>query len=103
MLGPLSMSSRVHKGVKHYKWNWLLWTGFVICLLAYSSYFRVFVRFSLTRDFPWVNSLLFALSLAFLVAFRDSSQYDGKIVGPILIPLEFFTTTVDVATVSRSA
>ena len=48
--------------------NWPLWVGFLLSLAAFLSYFLFFVRFPLTRDFPWANLGLFALSVALVVA-----------------------------------
>ena len=44
------------------RFNWPLWTGFLLMLIAFFSYFAVFVRFPVTRDFPWANLLLFVLA-----------------------------------------
>ena len=48
------------------RWNWHLWAGFLLCLVAFASYFLVFARFPFTRDVPWVNFLLFGTGVAFL-------------------------------------
>lgn len=47
--------------------NWPLWAGFFLSLIAFLTYFFVFVRWPLTRDFPWANLLLFALAAVLLV------------------------------------
>ena len=47
-------------------WNWLLWAGFVLSVIAFISYFSFFVEFTSTRNFPWVNLLLFAVAAGFL-------------------------------------
>ena len=49
------------------KFNWTLWAGFLLSVVAFLSYFFVFVWFPITRDFPWANLLLFALAVALLV------------------------------------
>ena len=69
--------------------NWPLWLGFILSLAAFLSYFLVFAKFPVTRDMPWTNFLLFALSLALLFvglrrAFSGSDRYRGKIAGLIL-------------------
>jgi hypothetical protein len=69
--------------------NWPLWSGFILSLIAFLSYFLIFARFPVTRDMPWINFVLFALSLALLFvglrrAFGSSARYRGKIAGPIL-------------------
>lgn len=72
--------------------NWYLWAGFLLCLIGFSSYFLVFVKFPVTRDVPWVNFLIFGTGVAFLLvglkrAFGQPQQYRGKIAGPILATL----------------
>ena len=49
------------------RFNWPLWAGFLLTLIASFSYFAFFVRFPVTRDFPWVNLLLFLLAAVLLV------------------------------------
>ena len=72
--------------------NLLLWLGFLISVFAFLSYVPIFARYPSTRDIPWVNFLLFALSLVLLLAglrraFNQSAVYRGKIAGPILTTL----------------
>jgi hypothetical protein len=76
------------------RFNWPIWTGFLLSLFAFISYFSVFVRFPVTRDFPWVNLLLFAAAAALLVvgvrrAFaRDRSHPKrSKITGAVVATL----------------
>ena len=71
------------------RWNAAIWCGFGLCLLAFFSYFFFFAQFPVTRDFPWVNLLLFAAGVASLVvglrrAFRAPDRYRGRIAGPIV-------------------
>jgi len=47
--------------------NWPVWAGFLLSLIAFLSYFFIFVWFPVTRDFPWANLLLFALAAALLL------------------------------------
>lgn len=49
------------------RFNWPLWAGFLLTLVASFSYFAFFVWFPLTRDFPWANLLLFLLAAVLLV------------------------------------
>jgi hypothetical protein len=70
-------------------WNWPLWVGFVLSIAAFLSFFFIFVKFPVTRDFPWANLLLFALAAVLLImglrrAFTQPSLYRGKIFGPVL-------------------
>lgn len=68
------------------RWNWHLWAGFVLCLIALPSYFFVFARFPFKRDFPWVNFLFFGTGVTFLVfglkrAFGEPRQYRERSQG----------------------
>jgi hypothetical protein len=72
-------------------WNWSLWIGFLFALAGFLSY-TFFAQFPITRDFPWVNLLLFAAGGIFLVlgifrGFGRPQVYRGKILGPILATL----------------
>ena len=71
------------------RWNWPIWAGFVLNLLAFFSYFLWFVRFPVTRNFPWANLLLFVLAeglmtIGLIRAFARADVYRGKVLGPIL-------------------
>jgi len=68
-------------------WNWHLWVGFVCALAGFFSY-TFFVLFPITRDFPWVNLLLFAAGGILLIfglvrAFGRPKLYRGKVFGSI--------------------
>jgi hypothetical protein len=70
------------------RWNWCLWVGFLVALAGLFSY-EFFVRFPITRDFPWANLLLFAIGGFLLIAglvraYGKPNLYRGKIFGPIL-------------------
>lgn len=76
------------------KINWPIWTGFLLSLIAFFSYPVIFVRFPVTRDFPWANLALFGLATVFLVmglrrAFaRESSRPKrSKIAATLLATL----------------
>ena len=45
------------------RFNWPLWLGFLLVLVSAFSYPAVFVWSPVTRDFPWVNLLLFVVAL----------------------------------------
>lgn len=69
--------------------NFHIWLGFLTTLAAFLSYFLFFARFPVTRDFPWLNLLLFALAGYFFVpglrrASRQPEVYRGNIFGPVL-------------------
>ncbi len=72
--------------------NWPLWAGFVMALVAFISYPFFFVRFPVTRDFPWANLLLFASAAALLLtgvrrAFGPARPRRSKFAGVIVATL----------------
>ena len=74
------------------RFNWPIWAGFLLSLIAFISYFLVFVWFPVTRDFPWANLLLFAFAAVLLVlgirrAFSPDRPRRSKILGAILTAL----------------
>jgi hypothetical protein len=74
------------------RWNVSIWAGFLIVLAAIVTYLSVFIRFPVTRDFPWATLLIFGAGLALLarglrLAYRQPLLYRGKIAGPILMVL----------------
>ena len=76
------------------KWNWPIWVGLAVALVGLFSY-GFFVRYPITRDFPWANLLLFGIGAAFLIfglfrAFGRPQLYRGKIFGPILAAIALF-------------
>jgi hypothetical protein len=73
------------------KWNWLLWTGFIVAVGGLFSY-EFFVQFPITRDFPWATLLLFGIGAVLLVvglfrAFGRPQLYRGKVFGSIFTAL----------------
>jgi len=73
-------------------WNVSLWTGFLLVLAGLLTYVPVFALFPITRDFPWVNLLLFlvgggVLTTGLIRAFKKPEFYRGKVFGPILTTL----------------
>jgi hypothetical protein len=48
------------------QFNWPVYVGFLFVLIAVFSYPAVFVWSPVTRDFPWVNLLLFVVALFFV-------------------------------------
>ena len=73
-------------------WNWRVWTGFGVAVLAVVSYIPVFARFPVTRDFPWANLLLF-LAAGYLLAaglrraFTQKESCRGRVSGPVFAVL----------------
>lgn len=71
------------------RFNWPLWSGFLLTFLAFLSYPFLFIEWPITRDFPWANFLLFAVALVLLFvgvrrAFRPERRLISKIVAPLL-------------------
>ncbi len=71
--------------------NWPLWGGLVLSLIALLSYPFFFVWFPITRDFPWANLILFGLAmvLAFVGVRRSFSKERAhskrsKIIGSLV-------------------
>jgi len=67
-------------------WNWRLWAGFVLSLLAAFGYP---LSFPLTRSVFWIGLVLCIAALALLIsglrlAFAQPESYRGKVAGPIL-------------------
>jgi hypothetical protein len=84
----MNRQEKVLMPVKH-RWNWQIWTGFLLALAVTPAYFVFFARFPVTRDMPWASWIMFALAGLLLwaglaKAFASSRVYRGKIVGPIL-------------------
>jgi hypothetical protein len=66
--------------------NWPVWAGFLLSLIALLSYPFVFIRWPITRDFPWAPLLLFGIAAALLVlgirrAFAGDRPRRSKIAG----------------------
>src|SRR5437899_2668221 len=76
-------------------WNWPVWVGFGVAVLATFSYIPFFSRFPSTRDVPWLNLLLFLaagclLALGLYRAFAQSGKYGEKISGVALSALSLW-------------
>jgi len=72
--------------MKIQRFNWPVWVAFLLSLIALLSYPFVFVRWPITRDFPWANLLLFGIAAALLVlgirrAFAADRPRRSKIAG----------------------
>ena len=66
-----------------------MWAGFATTLVAALSYIPIFANYPLTRDFPWVNLLLFLaagwlLAVGLRRAYTGPGKYLGKIVAVVL-------------------
>jgi hypothetical protein len=74
------------------KFNWPIWTGFLLSIFALLSYPFLFVNWAFTRDFPWANLVLFAIALVLLFlgirrAFAPGRRRLSKIVGSLVATL----------------
>ena len=66
------------------RFNWPIWTGLVLSLIALLSYPFVFVNWPITRDFPWANLLLFGIAAVLLfVGVRRAFSPDRKRISKI--------------------
>ncbi len=79
--------------------NWQLWTGLLLAIAAFVSYFAVFAKFPITRDVPWASFVLFAIALALLIVGwrRAAKKLVPSIVATLgLLVIGAFTYTVTV-------
>ena len=68
--------------------NWQIWAGFVLSLFAGLSYPFLFVRWAITREFPWANLILFAIAMVLLIlGLRHAFKPDKGIVSKIFSSL----------------
>lgn len=64
--------------------NWPAWAGFVLSMVAGFSYPLLFVRWPITREFPWANLALFAAAFVLLfLGLRRAFKPDKRIVSKI--------------------
>jgi hypothetical protein len=78
--------------MKTRSFNWPVWSGLLISVVAFLSYFFVFVRFPVTRDFPWASLLLFGVAAALLLvglrrAFAPERRLGAKVAGLVAAAL----------------
>ena len=78
------------------KLNWPIWAGFLLSLFALLSYPFVFVRWPITRDFPWANLLIFAIAGTLLLAgvrhaFKSDRRRRSKIVSSLVATVGFLS------------
>jgi hypothetical protein len=72
------------------RFNWQLWSGLLLAVIAFVSYFSFFARYPLTRDVPWVSFLLLLLAVALLVA--GWRRAERKVVSSIVVALGLLVT-----------
>ena len=73
-------------------WNWRLWVGFGLSLMALLAYVGYVLLLSLTQSIFWPSLILFVVAAVLLVsglrrASREPQTYHGRILGPILATL----------------
>src|SRR3982074_626491 len=78
--------------MKLQRFNWPIWTGLLLSLFALLSYPFIFVRWPLTRDFPWANLLIFCVAALLIFigarrAFAPERRKRSKILALILTTL----------------
>jgi hypothetical protein len=70
------------------KFNWALWAGFLLTLFAFLSYSFLFTAWPITRGFPWVNLILFAIAMVLLfLGLRRAFKPDKRVVTKIFSSL----------------
>jgi len=70
------------------RFNWQIWAGLFLTLVAGISYRFVFIQWPITRDFPWANLILFAAALVLLfLGLRRAFKPDKRIVSKIFSSL----------------
>ena len=68
--------------------NWQIWAGFILTLVAGFSYPLLFVRWPITREFPWANLMLFGIALVLLFfGLRRAFKPDKGVVSKIFSSL----------------
>src|SRR4030095_3883335 len=76
------------------KFNWQIWSGFLLAVAGAVTYAFVFVDYPALRDFPWTALGFFALALGFLFAgfaraFAVGTRLYSKIAASIVGLLAF--------------
>ena len=74
------------------EFNWQIWLGFLLSVVALLTYPFVFVSWPVTRDFPWANLLLFGIAVVLLLfgirrAFAPDRRRISKIAASMLATL----------------
>lgn len=74
------------------RFNWHIWAGFLLSIIAFISYTAFFVNFPITRDVPWANLILFMIAVALLFvgvrrAFEPARSRVAKVGSVILAGL----------------
>jgi hypothetical protein len=74
------------------RFNWQIWAGFLLSFFSALSYPLFFVKFPVTRDFPWANLLLFGIAVVLLFigarrAFAPDRRLRSKIAASVLATL----------------
>ncbi len=70
------------------RFNWQLWGGLVLAVVAFVSYFTFFSQYAVTRDVPWVSFALFLGAIALLIA--GWKRAPRKILASIVAVLGLF-------------
>ena len=70
------------------RFNWQLWGGLLLAVVAFLSYYMFFARFAVTRDVPWVPLLLFLTAVVLLIT--GWRRAPGKIIPTIVVALGLF-------------
>jgi hypothetical protein len=103
----------MNPGMKRF--NWQLWSGFVLTLFSFLSYPFLFIDYPILRDFPWLNLLLFAVALVLLIlglrrAFRPARKTISRVgaaavatLGVLIIAFFIFIAFIEARRLPASA
>lgn len=74
------------------RFNWHIWAGFLLSIIALVSYGLFFVNYPITRDVPWVNLILFMIAASLLFvgirrAFAPDRSRLAKVASSVLAVL----------------
>ena len=71
------------------RFNWQIWAGFLLTFAASLAFPFLFIRWPVTRDFPWATIALYVVAAVLLVigvkrAFGPGRSRLAKVAAPIL-------------------
>src|SRR5262245_51802597 len=83
--------------------NWPLWLGLLVAVFAFISYTAFFVKFPITRDFPWANLALFFVAVVLLlIGLKRGFAYGrlrSKVVASIVVMIGVIAAALFVFTI----
>lgn len=82
------------------RFNWPLWSGLALSVVAFLAYPFFFVRYPITRDVPWASYLLFVAAFALLVmgVRRAARKRVGWVVAGVSVAIALLFVVIIEAT-----